>query len=66
MIKTWKIEGKLEEQFKRSNNCIIRVPERKNEENKREEIMWVGVIVVFSQKNFPEWKETGQLMKKKM
>lgn len=31
--------GKLVEQFKRSNNCIIRVPERKNEENKREEIM---------------------------
>lgn len=26
--------------------------------------MWVCVIVVFSQKKFPEWKETGQLMKK--
>lgn len=42
--------GKLEEQLKRSNNCIKGVPEGKNEENKREEIMWVFVVVVFSQK----------------
>ena len=40
-IKTWKTEGKktgkLEEQFRRSNNHIIRVPERKNDEKKRKE-----------------------------
>lgn len=31
---------KLEEQLRRSNNCILRVPGRKNKENKREEIMF--------------------------